>query len=169
MESLSVEWYIPGKLNVESHTPSIPSENRKEVAIQTATGQDLPLVLPQHTSTCVTTREETYATLDGVDTDVLKTGPNVGQFTENRADAVQAVKDFSPLCAAYALKDYNGKGKHPIGYCPIGQCNQHPCILGMMEGRQIKGLIMAELDNLGAGDPDPLHHRMAARQGGEVS
>jgi len=42
----------------------------------------------------MTTREETYATPDAVDTNVLKTGPDVGQLTENRADAIQAVKDF---------------------------------------------------------------------------
>lgn len=121
MESLNVEWYIPGKLRVESHAHSIPSENREEVPTQTVTGQGLPLVLHQLTGTCMTTREETYAMLDTVDTDVLKTGPDVGQLTENGADATQAVKNFCLFEQHMHLKDDNGKDKHPVGFCPISQ------------------------------------------------
>jgi inosose dehydratase len=48
------------------------------------------------------------------------------------------------------LKDYNGKDDHLAGYCPLGQGDVNvPAILDMMEGRQISGMVMGELDNDG--------------------
>lgn len=120
-------------------------------------GEGITPVLHQHTSTCVETRDETYATLDAVDTRVLKFGPDVGQLTKGGADAVQVVKDYLPLVQHMHLKDYNGKDQHLVGYCPMGQgVVDIPAILDLMEGRQLSGMIMAELDNLDARDPDPI-------------
>lgn len=112
------------------------------------TGEGLTPVLHQHTSTCVETRDETYATLDAVDTRVLKFGPDVGQLTKGGADAVKVVRDYLPLVQHMHLKDYDGVDDHLLGYCPLGKGKVNvPAILDLMEGRKIKGMIMVELDN----------------------
>jgi inosose dehydratase len=110
--------------------------------------QGLTPVLHQHTGTCVMTRDETYATLDAVDTKELKFGPDVGQLTKGGANAVQVVKDYLPIVQHMHLKDYNGKDDHLLGYCPLGQGQVDiPAILDLMQGRKIAGMVMTELDN----------------------
>lgn len=148
--------YAANKTNIVS----MLNEVAKAVAAEGVTP-----VLHQHTSTCVMTRDETYATLDAVDTSVLKFGPDVGQLTKGGADAVQVVKDYLPLVQHMHLKDYNGKDQHLVGYCPMGQGVVNiPAILDLMEGRELKGMIMAELDNLDARDPDPVPPRQLVSQ-----
>jgi inosose dehydratase len=107
-------------------------------------------VLHQHTGTCVESRDETYAVLEAADTNHLKFGPDVGQLTKGGQDAVKVVKDFLPIVQHMHLKDYNGKDDHLSGYCPLGQGVVNvPAILEMIEGRQISGMVMGELDNDG--------------------
>jgi inosose dehydratase len=105
-------------------------------------------VLHQHTGTCVESRDETYSVLHAVDTKYVKFGPDIGQLTKGDVDAVQVVKDFLPLVQHMHLKDYNGVDSHLLGYCPLGQGKVNiPAILDLMEGRKLRGMIMAELDN----------------------
>ena len=134
-----------------------------EVA-KTAAGEGLTPVLHQHTGTCVESRDETYEILHTVDTNVLKFGPDVGQLTKGGADAVQVVKDFLPIVHHMHLKDYNGQDDHLLGYCPLGQGKVNiPAILDLMKGRQIRGMIMVELDN-SPRDPSPVSpHDLAAQ------
>lgn len=107
-------------------------------------------VLHQHTGTCIESRDETYAVLEAADTKHLKFGPDVGQLTKGGQDAVKVVKDFLPIVQHMHLKDFNGKDDHLSGYCPLGQGVVNvPAILDMMEGRQISGMVMGELDNDG--------------------
>lgn len=115
---------------------------------KTVVDQGLTPVLHQHTGTCVESRDETYATLDAVDTRVLKFGPDVGQLTKGGQDALKVVKDYISIVNHMHLKDYNGKDEHLLGYCPLGQGQVNvPGILDLMEGRAIKGMVMIELDN----------------------
>jgi inosose dehydratase len=96
----------------------------------------------------VMTRDETYATLDAVDTRYLKFGPDVGQLTKGGANAVEVVKHYLPIVQHMHLKDYNGKDDHLLGYCPLGQGQVDiPAILNLMQGRKIAGMVMTELDN----------------------
>ena len=129
-----------------------------------AADQGLTPVLHQHTGTCVETRDETYDILHAADTNVLKFGPDVGQLTKGGSDAVQVVKDFLPIVHHMHLKDYSGKDDHLLGYCPLGQGNvKVPAILDLMDGRQIHGMIMVELDN-NPRDPSPVSsHDLAAQ------
>lgn len=117
-------------------------------ASKAITDQGITPVLHQHTGTCVETRDETYATLEAMDTTHLKFGPDVGQLTKGGADAVKVVKDFLPLVQHMHLKDYNGKDDHLLGYCPLGQGEVDVLgILDLMNGRKISGMVMVELDN----------------------
>lgn len=115
---------------------------------KTVQDEGLMPVLHQHTGTCVETRDETYATLDAMDTKELKFGPDVGQLTKGGADALQVVKDYLPLVQHMHLKDYNGEDEHLLGYCPLGKGKLNvPGILDVVQGHPIHGMIMVELDN----------------------
>jgi len=112
------------------------------------TDQGLTAVLHQHTGTCVETRDETYATLDAIDHNTLKFGPDVGQLTKGGADAVKVVRDYLPLVQHMHLKDFDGKDPRLVDYCPLGQGKVDvPAILNLMAGRRISGMVMVELDN----------------------
>jgi inosose dehydratase len=117
-------------------------------AAKAITDQGITPVLHQHTGTCVETRDETYATLEAVDTRHLNFGPDVGQLTKGGADAVKVVKDFLPLVQHMHLKDFNGEDDHLLGYCPLGKGKVDvPAILDLMTGKKISGMVMVELDN----------------------
>jgi inosose dehydratase len=104
-------------------------------------------VLHQHTGTCVETRDETYAVMEAVDTNVMKFGPDIGQLQKGGSDPVQVVKDFLPIVQHMHLKDYSG-GPNYLGYCPLGEGKVNiPAILSMMNGRKTAGLVMVELDS----------------------
>ena len=104
-------------------------------------------VLHQHTGTCIETRDETYAVMEAVDTRSLKFGPDIGQLQKGGSDPVQVVKDFLPIIHHMHLKDFVG-GEPYLGYCPLGQGKVNiPAILGMMNGKQIDGMVMVELDS----------------------
>ena len=76
--------------------------------------------LHQHTGTCVETRDETYATMEAVDTRYVKFGPDVGQLQKGGVDPVKVVKDFLPTVRHVHMKDFDG-GPHYLGYCPLGK------------------------------------------------
>jgi len=102
--------------------------------------------LHQHTGTCIESRDETYAVMEAVDTRYVKFGPDIGQLQKGGSDPVQVVKDFLPVVNHMHMKDYSG-GEDFLRYCPLGQGKVDiPTILDMMDGRQIAGMIMVELD-----------------------
>jgi len=102
--------------------------------------------LHQHTGTCIESRDETYAVMEAVDTRYVKFGPDIGQLQKGGSDPVQVVKDFLPVVNHMHMKDYSG-GEAFVGYCPLGQGKVNlPAILDIMDGRQIAGMVMVELD-----------------------
>lgn len=112
---------------------------------------DLGLVaaLHQHTGTAVETRDETYATMEAVDTRVVKFGPDIGQLQKGGVDPVEVVKTFLPVVQHMHFKDWVG-GPSMAGYCPLGLGKVDLVrILDLMEGRKLEGMIMVELDRGG--------------------
>ncbi len=79
--------------------------------------------LHQHTGTCVETRDETYATMEAVDTRYVKFGPDVGQLQKGGVDPVKVVKDFLPTVRHVHMKDFDGG----------------PALLGVLSPRQGEG------------------------------
>jgi len=115
-------------------------------------------VLHQHTGTCVETRDETYATMEAVDTRYVKFGPDVGQLQKGGVDPVKVVKDFLPAVRHVHMKDFNG-GPHYLGYCPLGQGKVDVAGLASLLESSGNGLmIMCELDP----SPDPPDTPLAA-------
>jgi inosose dehydratase len=102
--------------------------------------------LHQHTGTAVETRDETYQTMEAVDTRVVKFGPDIGQLQKGGVDPVEVVKTFLPVVQHMHFKDWDGL-EGGQGYCPLGQGKVNLVgVLDLMEGRKIDGMIMVELD-----------------------
>jgi inosose dehydratase len=105
--------------------------------------------LHQHTGTAVETRDETYATMEAVDTRYVKFGPDIGQLQKGGVDPVEVVKRFLPIVQHMHFKDWVG-GPSMAGYCPLGLGKVDLVgILDLMEGRKLEGMIMVELDRGG--------------------
>jgi len=112
-------------------------------------------VLHQHTGTCIESRDETYATVEAMDTRAMKFGPDVGQLQKGGADPVKVVTDFKTIIHHVHMKDYNG-GPDWLGYCPLGQGRVNvSALVDIFEKTGNDMMIMVELDpNLP--DPKPL-------------
>jgi inosose dehydratase len=105
--------------------------------------------LHQHTGTAVETRDETYATMEAVDTRYVKFGPDIGQLQKGGVDPVAVVKHFLPVVQHMHFKDWNG-GLSMAGYCALGLGKVDLVgVLDLMEGRKLEGMIMVELDSGG--------------------
>jgi inosose dehydratase len=105
--------------------------------------------LHQHTGTAVETRDETYATMEAVDTRYVKFGPDIGQLQKGGVDPVAVVKAFLPVVQHMHFKDWVG-GPSMAGYCPLGLGKVDLVgVLDLMEGRKLEGMIMVELDRGG--------------------
>ena len=105
--------------------------------------------LHQHTGTAVETRDETYQTMEAVDTRYVKFGPDIGQLQKGGVDPVEVVKHFLPVVQHMHFKDWVG-GQAMAGYCALGLGKVDlVSILDLMEGRTLEGMIMVELDGGG--------------------
>ena len=105
--------------------------------------------LHQHTGTAVETRDETYATMEAVDTRYVKFGPDIGQLLKGGVDPVAVVKAFLPVVQHMHIKDWVG-AQPMAGYCALGLGKVNLVgILDLMEGRKLDGMLMVELDSGG--------------------
>jgi inosose dehydratase len=105
--------------------------------------------LHQHTGTAVETRDETYATMEAVDTRYVKFGPDIGQLQKGGVDPVEVVRAFLPVVQHMHVKDWVG-GQAMAGYCALGLGKVDLVkILDLMDGRTISGMLMVELDSGG--------------------
>jgi inosose dehydratase len=117
---------------------------------QAVSDAGMTAALHQHTGTCVESHDETYAVMEAVNTKYVRFGPDIGQLTKGGSDAVQVVKDFLPIIEHMHLKDFDGKNPHLSGYCPLGQGTVDiPAILDLIQKRELRGMVMVELDNDG--------------------
>lgn len=105
--------------------------------------------LHQHTGTAVETRDETYQTMEAVDTRYVKFGPDIGQLQKGGVDPVEVVKHFLPIVQHLHFKDWVG-GPSMAGYCALGLGKVDLVgVLDLLEGRTMEGMIMVELDSGG--------------------
>ena len=105
--------------------------------------------LHQHTGTAVETRDETYQTMEAVDTRYVKFGPDIGRLQKGGVDPLEVVTHFLPVVQHMHFKDWVG-GPSMAGYCPLGLGKVNLAgILDLMDGRKLEGMIMVELDSGG--------------------
>lgn len=102
--------------------------------------------LHQHTGSCITTREETYAVMESINTDLVKLCPDTGELLAAGIDPVQAVKDFLPIIAHVHIKDFKGHQYHD-GYTSVGDGKVDvKGVLDVLETSDLDFMIMAELN-----------------------
>ena len=106
-------------------------------------------VLHPHMGTVIEKLEEVFATMDAVDAKYVKFGPDVGQMVKGGAPppaVTKLVKDYREIIQHLHLKDYSG-GRYYLGYCPLGfGVVEVPAILDILQGKEMTGMIMVELD-----------------------
>jgi inosose dehydratase len=129
-----------------------------------ASDEGLTAVLHQHTGTCVEMRDEVYATLEAVDTKVVKFGPDVGQLAKGGSDPLEVVKDFLPIIRHVHLKDWDG-GRYWAQYCPLGQGKVNvPAVLDLLEKSPDMKIVMVELDPSPNAPLSPLETARASKE-----
>jgi inosose dehydratase len=113
--------------------------------------------LHPHTGMVIEKLDEVFAMLDSVDTKYVKFGPDVGQMVKGGAtpqSVTKLVKDYREIIHHMHLKDFSG-GSYYVGYCPLGfGVVEIPAILDILEGKEMTGMIMVELDS-GPRNPMP--------------
>ena len=114
-------------------------------------------VLHPHTGMVIEKLDEVFAVLDSMDTKYVKFGPDVGQMVKGGATpqaVTRLVKDYREIIQHMHLKDYSG-GSYYLGYCPLGfGVVEMPAILDILQGKEMTGMIMVELDG-GPRNPMP--------------
>jgi inosose dehydratase len=107
-------------------------------------------VLQPHTGMVIEKLDEVFAVLDSMDTKYVKFGPDVGQMVKGGAQpqaVTKLVKDYRDIIQHMHLKDFSG-GSYYVGYCPLGfGVVEIPAILDILEGKEMTGMIMVELDS----------------------
>ena len=114
-------------------------------------------VLHPHTGMVIEKLDEVFAVVDSMDTKYVKFGPDIGQMVKGGAPpqaVTKLVKDYREIIQHMHLKDFSG-GSYYLGYCPLGfGVVEIPAILDILQGKELTGMIMVELDS-GPGTPMP--------------
>ncbi len=121
--------------------------------------------LHQHTGSCITTRDETWAVMESVDTRHMKLCPDTGELLSAGIDPLAAIRHFGEIVAHVHIKDYDG-GAHHDGYTPVGLGKVDVVsIMELLETLPGDFMVMAELNpDSAANRADPSTPRRAALQ-----
>lgn len=102
--------------------------------------------LHQHSGSCITTRDETWAVMEAVNTRYLKFCPDTGELQSAGIDPLAAIQHFGEIIAHVHVKDYDG-GAHHDGYAPVGAGKVDvPAIMNALEKLPGEFMVMAELN-----------------------
>lgn len=121
----------------------------------------------QHTGSCVTTREETWAVMENVDHRRVKLCPDTGELLAAGIDPVEAIRHFGDIIAHVHIKDHDGGARHD-GYTPVGHGRVDVrAVMATLEALPADFMVMAELNPdrpANRSDPDtPKHAARASR------
>jgi inosose dehydratase len=121
--------------------------------------------LHQHTGSCITTRDETWAVMEAVNARHVKLCPDTGELLAAAIDPVTAIRQFGDIIAHVHVKDYDGGTRHD-GYTPVGQGRiDVAAIMKALESLSGEFMVMAELNPDAAGNrADATTPRRVAQQ-----
>lgn len=121
--------------------------------------------LHQHTGSCITTRDETWAVMGGVDTRYVKLCPDTGELLAAGIDPLAFIRVFGELIAHVHIKDYDGGAKHD-GYAPVGAGKVNvTAVMSALEALSGDFMVMAELNpDQPSNRADPTTPRRLAQQ-----
>ena len=112
--------------------------------------------LHQHSGSCITTRDETWAVMDAVNTRYVKLCPDTGELLSAGIDPLAVVRRFGEIIAHVHVKDYDG-GAHHDGYTAVGLGKVNvSAIMNALEKLPGEFMVMAELN------PDAAENRADA-------
>jgi inosose dehydratase len=119
----------------------------------------------QHTGSCITTRDETWAVMESVNNRSVKLCPDTGELLAAGIDPVTAIRHFGAIVAHVHVKDYDGGGRHD-GYTPVGLGRVDvAAVMNALEALPGEFMVMAELNPDSPGNrADPTTPRRAALQ-----
>jgi inosose dehydratase len=107
----------------------------------------------QHTGSCITTRNETWAVMEAVNPKHVKLCPDTGELLAAGIDPVAAIRHFGEIIAHVHIKDYDGGTRHD-GYAPVGAGQVDVgAVMDALEALPAQFMVMAELN------PDPPSNR----------
>jgi inosose dehydratase len=121
--------------------------------------------LHQHTGSCITTRDETWAVMENVDTRYVKLCPDTGELLAAGIDPLAFIRVFGELIAHVHIKDYDGGTKHD-GYTAVGAGKVNvAAVMNALEALSGDFMVMAELNpDQPANRADPTTPRRLAQQ-----
>jgi inosose dehydratase len=126
---------------------------------------DITAAVHQHTGSCITTRDETWAVMESVNSRHVKLCPDTGELLAAGIDPLAAIQHFGEIIAHVHIKDYDGGTRHD-GYTPVGAGKVDVArIMDALEALPGQFMIMAELNPDQPGNKaDPATPRRAAQQ-----
>jgi inosose dehydratase len=121
--------------------------------------------LHQHTGSCITTRDETWAVMEAVNARHVKLCPDTGELLAGGIDPVAMIRHFGEVIAHVHIKDHDGGARHD-GYTPVGRGKVDvPAVMNTLESLSGEFMVMAELNPDAAGNrADASTPRRAAMQ-----
>lgn len=119
----------------------------------------------QHTGSCITTRDETWAVMEAVNPRHVKLCPDTGELLAAGIDPVAAIRHFGAIIAHVHIKDHDGGARHD-GYAPVGLGKVDVAsVMNLLESLSGEFMVMAELNPDQPGNrADPGTARRAAAQ-----
>lgn len=119
----------------------------------------------QHTGSCLTTREETWAVMENVDARHVKLCPDTGELLAAGIDPLDAIRHFGELIAHVHIKDHDGGNRHD-GYAPVGVGRVDvAAVMSALEALPGDFMVMAELNpDVSGNRADATTPRRAAAQ-----
>lgn len=107
----------------------------------------------QHTGSCITTRDETWAVMENVDHRHVRLCPDTGELLAAGIDPVAAIRHFGDIVAHVHIKDHDGGTRHD-GYTPAGLGRVDIAgVMEVLESLPTEFMVMVELN------PDPPSNR----------
>jgi len=121
--------------------------------------------LHQHSGSCITTRDETWAVMEAANTRYLKLCPDTGELLSAGIDPLAVIRHFGEIIAHVHVKDYDG-GAHHDGYTAVGAGKvDTQAIMNALEKLPGHFMVMAELNpDAVANRADPAAPRRLAAQ-----
>lgn len=118
--------------------------------------------LHQHTGSSITTQDETWSVMEGVNTRYVKLCPDTGELLAAGIDPVAAIRQFGDVIAHVHIKDYDGGAQHD-GYTPAGLGKVDiPRVMQVLESLRGDFMVMGELNpDSAANRADPAAARQA--------
>ena len=129
------------------------------------TDMGITAALHPHSGSCIMTRDEIDAVMEGTNSRDVRLCPDTGELLASGVDPLDTILRYRDLVAHVHVKDYNG-GKHHDGFAPVGHGKlKVRAIMDALEELPGQFMVMAELNP----DPDeikadPASPRRAAAQ-----